>query len=127
VREDAHPLTAEERSVLAVLLDAGSERLSMLATLVSLEVARRGVASLQRRGLVDVDRVEELPKGQTVDRPVSRLTRTVRSTSNLAVTTLSSDEAAAAIADPASWIEGIIPSWLEATAGSRAAEAYREP
>ena len=123
---NAHPLTPDERSVLAIPLDAGSERLPMLATLLSLDVARRGVSSLQRRGLVTIDRVQQLPEGQTVDRPVSALTTTVRSTSNLAVSTLSDAEAVAAIADPVSWIESVIPSWLEATTGSQAAEAYQQ-
>ncbi|HZP72071.1 MAG TPA: hypothetical protein VFA97_01710 [Gaiellaceae bacterium] len=113
MRNNSTPLTRDEVAVLEVLVNIGdSERLSALAKMLSVEVAQPAVASLYQRGLIEIDRIEKLPEGQTRDAPVSQLTPTVRSSSDLVVTTLSEEEAARVIAHPASWIESVIPTWF---------------
>lgn len=101
-----------------------AERLPTLGKMLSVEIAQPAVASLHRRGLIEIDRIEELPEGQTREAAVSPLTPTVRSSSDLVITTLSDDEAARVIAHPGSWIESVSPTWFEVSTHAEAVEVY---
>ena len=119
-------LSSDEVAVLGWLVTVdGAGRLSELAGFLSADRARLAVASLVQQALIEIDRVELLPKGQTTGRPVSPLTPDVPSTSRHSVTTLSREEAAAVVADPASWLSSSVGrTWFEATVGVEGEEAY---
>jgi hypothetical protein len=126
VTEQPLPLSKDEFTVLEAIVSGGGDlSLATIAQWLSVEAAQIAVADLLGRGLVGVDRVDELPEGQTVDRAVSALTPSVRSTSREEVSQLSAEEAAVVIADPRSWLPGVhTTTWFEAVATAEAEPAY---
>lgn len=124
--ERVGPISDNEFVVLEAIVAAGGDQpFATIAGWLSVESAQAAVAGLLGRGLVTIDRVVELPAGQTVDRPVSPLTPSVRSTSRLNVNELSRAEAAAAIADPDSWLPSVhVPTWFEVTTTPEADAVY---
>ncbi len=124
--EFSAPLCDDEFVVLeAVVIAGGDQPFSTIARWFSLDAAQAAVTGLLNRGLVAIDRVDLLPEGQTVDRPVSPLTPSVPSTSRENVSELPSEEAAEALSDPGSWLPSVhATTWFEVAATDEAEAAY---
>jgi hypothetical protein len=117
--------TEPQLTVLQLVVEDGTP-FGMLAQALTAEQARLAVSDLWRRGLVAIERIEELD--DRPHRPVSALTPDVRSTSRLSQESLGADDAAAAIEDERNWrhLTGIPAerSWYEVTATTETEAAY---
>jgi hypothetical protein len=120
------PFTDDEFTVLEAILAAGGDQpVSAIGQLLPHDAARAATAGLLGRGLVTIDRVEQFPAGETVERRVSPLTPSVGSTSRMRVTELPAKEAVAALDDPRTWLTGVhATSWIEAATTGPAEAAY---
>lgn len=126
VTEQPLPLSDDEFSVLEAIIGGGGDlSLTTITQWLSLDAAQTAVAGLLDRGLVTIVRIDVFPERQRVDRPVSALTPSVRSTSREKVSRLAVEEAAAVVGDPRSWLPGIHATTnFEAVAGDGAEAAY---
>lgn len=118
-------ISEAQLTVLELVVEDGTP-FCTLGDVLTPKEAQAAVRDLWHRGLVTIERVEELD--EPPDRPVSAITPGVRSTSRITQESLTGEEARAAIGEERNWRHmTAVPagrSWYEVTTTPETEPAY---